>query len=69
MNSALTPTAIRAQWRRPEVPAPPSFPPRGSPHAVSSGGRIIIKSARLEADSRGRARKERTELQERVTRN
>lgn len=44
-------------------------PPRGSPHAVSSGGRTVITSTRLQADSRGRTREEGTVFQERVTRN
>lgn len=68
MNTAHPPTAIRPWWRRPEVPAPPSFPGE-VPTRCLRGGRIIIKSARPEADSRGRARKERTELLELVTRN
>lgn len=44
-------------------------PPRGSPHAVSSGGRTVITSTRLQADSGGRTREGGTVFQERVARN
>lgn len=68
MNSALPPIATPAAWRRPEILAPPSLPAE-VPTRCLQGGRAVIQSAWLEGDGRSQAGKERTEFQQRVTRN